>query len=219
MCARRSLPSPLASLLETSHSPGSVFWGGRDLFSFPVLPPLRGAPPLCPPSYGWVGLSDVFCVVWMSSVGVWMSFLLYGGGRDQRESSLCHDADVPPQGSFIFTVDIYGVWKWDSKEATPERQWPLEWSDVPSLSPLCSLLPWVATYFWFGESPLRFQALLPLCSELLDFIQDQESLCSFQGGTLSSRFKALSLGSRHHSWKVFSCFLKVAQFLLGLAEI
>ena len=49
------------------------------------------------PMYGWVCLSDIFCVVWMSSVGIWMSFSLYLRG----ESSFHHDADVTPMNNFL----------------------------------------------------------------------------------------------------------------------
>ena len=42
--------------------------------------------------YGCMGLSDVFCVVWMSSIGIWVYFSLYLS----RESSLHHDTEVIP---------------------------------------------------------------------------------------------------------------------------
>ena len=77
---RRLLPH--FSLSETIHSPGSQSFGEGVKFSLTLFHLLQGRlQPLYPPTYGSVGLSDVFCVVWMSLVGVWMSFLLYHGGE------------------------------------------------------------------------------------------------------------------------------------------
>ena len=70
-CSRRGPPlSPLFPLGGFMQSLGCYPSGRkRDV----LLPPSTssGGPPTHPPSdYGCVGLSDIFCVVWMSSVGI-----------------------------------------------------------------------------------------------------------------------------------------------------
>ena len=101
----------------------------------------------------------------------------------------------------------------------PKRQQRLESSEVPRPSRLCSFLTWVVAYFQFDEAPLGFRAPLHCVLNFLTFLE-QERHCPLQRGTLSSQFKALSLSSRCRLWRILSCFLKVAQFLLGrgLAE-
>lgn len=51
--------------------------------------------------YGCMGLSDIFCVVWMSSVEVWKSFYMVEG-RDRQENSLHHDAYITPPQLLFF---------------------------------------------------------------------------------------------------------------------
>ena len=77
----RSLP--LGEGEEISLPPPTASWGGVQ------HPHLQ--------TYVCVDLWDIYWVVWMSSVGLWMSFLQYLMGETLREELLHHDADVTPQ--------------------------------------------------------------------------------------------------------------------------
>lgn len=119
-------------------------------------------------------------------------------------------------GCFIFKVDINGVMRWDPKEVTPRetmRPGAKQGTHTEALEFIvsrsrCLLSGWWVPSWISGSTPLGIWAS--------DFIWDPERLCPLEGGTLSVRFEALSLGSRHYPWWAFNCFLKAAQLLLGL---
>ena len=93
----------------------------------------------------------------------------------------------------------------DTETATPRIEQgackePLHWSCLQA-----------AACFQFAGSPLGLGALLP-CILRSDFIRDRGRLCPPEGGTLSSRFKALSLAST----RLFC--LRMVPFRAGAAE-
>ena len=76
--------APLPSPLRATNSPGLLSFGRERRFPY-LLPPPPGFQHLYPQTYDCMDLSDIFCVVWMSSVGIWMSFSLYLRGESLRE--------------------------------------------------------------------------------------------------------------------------------------
>ena len=101
-CALYSLPLPYYLHCAPDNSGAGVLHGVGTSFSparFPLLHPSLSLEQLQIrfrflrriqshhhlQAYGCMGLSDVFCVVYMSSVGVWMSFWLYLRGESPRE--------------------------------------------------------------------------------------------------------------------------------------
>ena len=70
--------SPLRA--RQSRAQGCCCEGGRE-DPFTSFHFLWGVQHLCFQMYGGMGLSDVFCLVWMSSVCVWMSFSFYLSGE------------------------------------------------------------------------------------------------------------------------------------------
>ena len=88
-------PSPIPSLSEASRGPRwQSLRGGREDFSYPIPPPLRGAP-VSLPSLVWLcgSLQCFLCCDWISSAGLWIFFVVYWRGKIS-ETSLCHDADI-----------------------------------------------------------------------------------------------------------------------------
>ena len=82
---RGLLPPPLLSRLSTVSHPRSLpLEEEEDIFLPPSVAFWRAKHHHLQ-TYGYMGLSDVYCVVWVSSVGLWMSFSLYVRGESLRE--------------------------------------------------------------------------------------------------------------------------------------
>ena len=97
---RGPLPSPFP--LGSAYGLWVITLGRKRSFLLPCSTSSVGGGATAPPpsDIQLRGSLNVFCVVWMSSVGIWMSFHCILAGTVYRESSLHHDADVTPPAPY-----------------------------------------------------------------------------------------------------------------------